>query len=117
MWIGAHHPHLATHLSSIAIQKLLLEVATSTFRLPASLQMERGKKFHTIATTSRISKPTLEVLAARANYTIQRFKAWRNDCPRQLWETTMDPTTRNDEAASRLKIAPKADRILHNPDG
>ncbi len=47
----------------------------------------------------------------KANYTIQRFKGLGEMMPQQLWETTMDPTTR---MMKRVEIedALEADRIF-----
>jgi len=112
MWMAPHtfRTLLLTFFLSLS-EKLCWKVATSTIRLPAFLYKGSAvKKSHLFATTKQISKPPLDVLAARPNYTIQRFKGlgWKL-MPKQLWETTMDPTTRTIERVE-MKMLAEADR-------
>ena len=72
--------------------------------------MERGKN-HTYCYNEADLKATIEGFGEKANFTIQRFKGLGEMMPKQLWETTMDPTTR---MMKRVEIedAAQADRIF-----
>lgn len=54
---------------------------------------------------------TLDGFGEKANYTIQRFKGLGEMMPKQLWETTMDPTTRTMKRVE-IEDAAEADRIF-----
>jgi DNA gyrase subunit B len=77
---------------------------------PPLYKLERGKN-HFYCYSDRDLQSEIAKFPANANYTIQRFKGLGEMMPKQLWETTMDPTTRT---LKRIEIqdAAEADRIF-----
>ncbi len=77
---------------------------------PPLYKLERGKN-HFYCYSDRDLQDEIAKFPANANYTIQRFKGLGEMMPKQLWETTMDPTTRT---LKRIEIqdAAEADRIF-----
>jgi DNA gyrase subunit B len=77
---------------------------------PPLYKLERGKN-HFYCYSERELQGKIAEFPANANYTIQRFKGLGEMMPKQLWETTMDPTTRT---LKRIEIqdAAEADRIF-----
>jgi DNA gyrase subunit B len=77
---------------------------------PPLYKLERGKN-HFYCYSDRELQEQISQFPANANYTIQRFKGLGEMMPKQLWETTMDPTTRT---LKRIEIqdAAEADRIF-----
>jgi DNA gyrase subunit B len=77
---------------------------------PPLYKLERGKN-HFYCYSDRELQSQIAQFPANANYTIQRFKGLGEMMPKQLWETTMDPTTRT---LKRIEIqdAAEADRIF-----
>jgi DNA gyrase subunit B len=91
-------------------QKALVEGGYIYIACPPLYKVERGKN-HTYCYNEQDLKRTLEGFGEKANYTIQRFKGLGEMMPKQLWETTMDPTTRTMKRVE-IEDAAEADRIF-----
>ena len=91
-------------------QKELVEGGYIYIACPPLYKVERGKN-HTYCYNESDLQKTLKGFGEKANYTIQRFKGLGEMMPKQLWETTMDPSTR---MMKRIEIedALEADRIF-----
>tara|TARA_B100000700_G_scaffold313990_1_gene399909 strand:- start:1614 stop:3581 length:1968 start_codon:yes stop_codon:yes gene_type:complete len=91
-------------------QKALVEGGYIYIACPPLYKVERGKN-HTYCYNESDLQKTLAKFGEKANYTIQRFKGLGEMMPKQLWETTMDPSTR---MMKRVEIedALEADRIF-----
>ncbi|MEA5421770.1 DNA topoisomerase (ATP-hydrolyzing) subunit B [Synechococcus sp. CCY9202] len=91
-------------------QKALVEGGYIYIACPPLYKVERGKK-HSYCYNETDLKKTLDGFGEKANYTIQRFKGLGEMMPKQLWETTMDPTTRTMKRVE-VEDALEADRIF-----
>jgi DNA gyrase subunit B len=91
-------------------QKALVEGGYIYIACPPLYKVERGKN-HTYCYNEGDLKKTVESFGEKANYTIQRFKGLGEMMPKQLWETTMDPTTRTMKRVE-IEDALEADRIF-----
>ncbi len=91
-------------------QKALVEGGYIYIACPPLYKVERGKN-HTYCYNEGELKKTIESFGEKANYTIQRFKGLGEMMPQQLWETTMDPSTRTMKRVE-IEDALEADRIF-----
>ena len=91
-------------------QKELVEGGYIYIACPPLYKVERGKN-HTYCYNEGDLQKTLQGFGEKANYTIQRFKGLGEMMPKQLWETTMDPTTRTMKRVE-IEDALEADRIF-----
>ena len=91
-------------------QRALVEGGYIYIACPPLYKVERGKN-HTYCYNEQDLKKVLAGFGEKANYTIQRFKGLGEMMPKQLWETTMDPSTRTMKRVE-IEDAAEADRIF-----
>ena len=91
-------------------KKAMVEGGYIYIACPPLYKVERGKN-HTYCYNEAELKRTVEGFGEKANFTIQRFKGLGEMMPKQLWETTMDPSTRTMKRVE-IEDAAEADRIF-----
>jgi DNA gyrase subunit B len=77
---------------------------------PPLYKVERGKNAQ-YCYSDRDKEAHIATFPANANYNIQRFKGLGEMMPQQLWDTTMNPTTRTLKQIT-IEDAAEADRIF-----
>ncbi|MBE9155878.1 DNA topoisomerase (ATP-hydrolyzing) subunit B [Nodosilinea sp. LEGE 06152] len=78
---------------------------------PPLYKVERGRNHWYCYNERELQNLITNEFPANANYTVQRFKGLGEMMPQQLWETTMDPTTRTMKRVE-IEDAAEADRIF-----
>ncbi|MGF1520182.1 MAG: DNA topoisomerase (ATP-hydrolyzing) subunit B [Nodosilinea sp.] len=78
---------------------------------PPLYKVERGRNHWYCYNERELQQLITNEFPANANYTVQRFKGLGEMMPQQLWETTMDPTTRTMKRVE-IEDAAEADRIF-----
>ncbi len=78
---------------------------------PPLYKVERGRNHWYCYNERELQQLITNEFPANANYTVQRFKGLGEMMPKQLWETTMDPTTRTMKRVE-IEDAAEADRIF-----
>jgi DNA gyrase subunit B len=92
-------------------QRQLIEDGYIYIACPPLYKVERGRSHYYCYNEHELTNLIRHEFPANANYTIQRFKGLGEMMPQQLWETTMDPTTRTFKQIN-IEDAAEADRIF-----
>jgi DNA gyrase subunit B len=93
-------------------QRALVEQGFIYIACPPLYKVERGRNHYYCYNERELQNLIQNEFPANANYTIQRFKGLGEMMPQQLWETTMDPTTRMLKQVE-IEDAAEADRIFN----
>jgi DNA gyrase subunit B len=93
-------------------QRALVEQGFIYIACPPLYKVERGRNHYYCYNERELQNLIQNEFPANANYTIQRFKGLGEMMPQQLWETTMDPTTRMLKQVE-IEDAAEADRVFN----
>jgi DNA gyrase subunit B len=93
-------------------QRALVEQGFIYIACPPLYKVERGRNHYYCYNERELQTLIQKEFPANANYTIQRFKGLGEMMPQQLWETTMDPTTRMLKQVE-IEDAAEADRVFN----
>jgi DNA gyrase subunit B len=75
-------------------QRRMIEDGFVYIACPPLFKLERGRKHVYLYNEEELSAYVRDMLPETAKYSVQRFKGLGEMMPRQLWDTTMDPTQR-----------------------
>lgn len=92
-------------------QRELVDQGYVYIACPPLYKVERGRNHWYCYNERELQQLIQNEFPANANYTVQRFKGLGEMMPQQLWETTMDPTTRTMKRVE-IEDAAEADRIF-----
>ncbi|QQE66533.1 DNA gyrase subunit B [Leptolyngbya sp. BL0902] len=92
-------------------QRELVDQGYVYIACPPLYKVERGRNHWYCYNEWELQQLIQNEFPANANYTVQRFKGLGEMMPQQLWETTMDPTTRTMKRVE-IEDAAEADRIF-----
>lgn len=92
-------------------QRELVDQGYVYIACPPLYKVERGRNHWYCYNERELQQLIQNEFPANANYNVQRFKGLGEMMPQQLWETTMDPTTRTMKRVE-IEDAAEADRIF-----
>jgi len=92
-------------------QRALIEQGYIYIACPPLYKIERGRNHYYCYSDRELNNLIRHEFPSNANYTVQRFKGLGEMMPDQLWETTMNPSSRTLKQVE-IEDAAEADRIF-----